>query len=95
MTQKDSMTIEVYAYFDNQGKQFDVPFFARTDLQAKRRFQIEVETKPDSVLSRFINDFDLYYLGQFDVVAGLFQLTDDGSPSVPRLILAGKSITKG
>ncbi|HHA19575.1 MAG TPA: hypothetical protein ENK70_07715 [Methylophaga sp.] len=53
-----------YAYFDTRTANYDIPFFCRNDIQAKRKFQLDVlQNKGESVLGTFTKDFDLYCIG--------------------------------
>ena len=44
---------------------FMQPMFMRTDAEAKRAFEIGIKN-PDSFLSQFPNQFDLYRLASYD-----------------------------
>lgn len=52
----------LYAVYDKKGEAYDVPFFARSDLLAKRRFIVDVRN-PQSLLSQFRDDFVLVRIG--------------------------------
>jgi len=60
--------IGIYSIWDKKGKKFDVPFFAANQLFARRRFLMMA--KEESILKEFINDFDLCYIGKFNLING-------------------------
>ena len=63
----------MYALFDQEGSRFDTPFYALNDIFAKRRFAMMVQQE-DSPLHHFKNVFQLYCLGDFNVLTGEIQL---------------------
>lgn len=63
--------INVYCYYDKEAEAYDIPFFAMTDLNATRKFIIDVDQK-GSVISRFTKEFVLYRLGTYDTHDGSF-----------------------
>lgn len=78
--------IAVYAIYDKKGKMYDTPFFAVSDLFAKRRYYIMAEEEK-SVLKMWPEDFALYRLAGFDTESG--KINDD-----KELIIDGKMIEK-
>ena len=61
----------MYAYLDTRTNKFDIPVFCRDEIQAKRKFQLDVLANDrQSVIGTFTKDFDLYYLGEYNVESG-------------------------
>lgn len=78
-----------YAVYDKKAIMYDVPFFAKSDLFAKRKFIMDVQQRQrSSMLSSFKDDFELHFVGEFNPDTGLYVNTD---PSIT--IIAGKEIT--
>lgn len=61
--------IHMYAIYDRKGEKYDIPFFAHSDLFAKRKFTMMVQEK-GTILQQFKNDFDLVGLGSVNIVTG-------------------------
>lgn len=57
-------TIFAYSIYDKKSKKFDVPFFANSDVFARRHF-IMISEKKGTMLNRFVEDYDLYKIGSF------------------------------
>lgn len=83
MTEKE---INVYCVMDLKAEMFDVPFFARNDLFAGRKFMMDIRNRKDSMVSSFKDDFELYKIGSFDMDKGEF--ISDGR----KLILKGLEV---
>ena len=66
---KGGNDLGIYAINDKKGEKYDIPFFAHSDLFAKRRFMM-MANEPGTILHQFLKDFDLHKLGNFDVVTG-------------------------
>lgn len=63
------MKTNIYAIRDLNADYFMQPMFMRTDAEAKRAFQVAV-SNPDSLLSQFPSQFDLWYIGSYDDATG-------------------------
>lgn len=63
------MKTSVYTFYDSKVKSYLTPFFARSDGEAKR---ITFETMKDvrTSLSKYPEDFTLFYLGEVDLQKG-------------------------
>lgn len=59
--------INVYAIYDRKGKRFDTPYFAHSDLFARRRYELMSKEGP---LNEWPEDFELWSIGTFDVQKG-------------------------
>jgi hypothetical protein len=62
--------IGIYTVYDIKQEIFEMPFFATSDLNAKRRFMIMIDEK-DSVLNKWRQDYDLMKLGMYNTKTGI------------------------
>lgn len=70
--ENSSTHIGMYAFYDLEAKTYDVPFFAKSDLFAKRHFKIRA-SNPDNILSQFREHMELIRLGYFCLKDGDFE----------------------
>lgn len=76
----------IYAIHDKKSQKYDTPYFAISDLFAKRRFLIMMDEEK-SPLNKWNEDFELHKLGEVNM--------DDGTvihEPGPKIILEGKSV---
>lgn len=66
---------KVYSIRDAKGDNFNPPFLKRTHGEAERDFRTLVNDEK-SMLAQYPDDYDLYYLGEFDDNSGKFTLVD-------------------
>lgn len=79
----------IYTYWDIKSKTYDVPWFAKDDVNAKRKFQLDIAAREgQTVLGMFHDNFELYHIGKFNVQTGILIQTK------PELIASGKEITR-
>jgi len=82
--------VNVYAVYDTVQGMYDIPFFARNDLFARRRFIIDViNREKNPLLAHFSEDFHLICLGTYDQKSGRFKGHD-----VFPLVITGKQATE-
>lgn len=60
-----------YTIRDLKAQSFEKPFFAQNDAVAVRSLAVEA-SRPDSMLSRFSSDYELWFCGTFDPAHGVF-----------------------
>lgn len=60
----------IYAVYDSNVEAYLKPFFVVTEAQAIRA--VQAAARDDASISSFPQDFQLYFLGSFDEVSGLF-----------------------
>lgn len=63
------MLLKMFSIRDAKGEVFNQPWFAKTHGEAERNFRT-LASKPDSMVSQFPEDFDLYYIGEYDDQSG-------------------------
>lgn len=68
-------TFKVYSIRDAKGDFFGNPFFKRSHGEAERDFHLACNDEK-SMLSKFPEDYDLYYLGEFEDKSGKFKPLD-------------------
>lgn len=61
--------MRMFAIYDVKAEIFTAPHFMRTVGEAVRGFSMEVQN-PDSMLSKWPDDYVLYEVGEFDQVTG-------------------------
>ncbi len=72
------MTLKIFSIRDSKGEMYSPPFFQKTAGEAERNFKTLVNDQKSTV-SQYPEDFDLYYLGEFDDSDGKIKNLD--SPS--------------
>ena len=75
----------MYTYYDHKSQAYDVPFFAKDDIHAKRKFYLDCTAKANAVIANFTEDFDLLAIGEYDLREGDFTKKN-------RLLATGKDM---
>lgn len=63
------MEHKIYSIRDAKGEVFNSPFYKKTHGEAERDFKTLVNDDK-SVVNKYPDDFDLYYLGTYEDVSG-------------------------
>lgn len=69
------MILKIFSIRDAKGEFFGTPFFQGTTGEAERSFRAAVNDSKTTI-SQFPEDYDLYYLGEFDNSTGKFNALD-------------------
>lgn len=69
------MHLKAFSIRDQKGEIFHTPFFKKTHGEAERDFA-QLVKDGQSTISKFPEDFDLYYVGDYDDQTGLFKSLD-------------------
>lgn len=69
------MILKMFTIRDSKGGFYDIPHFTRSHGDAERGFQKLAQSK-DSKVGQFPEDYDLYYLGDYDDETGLIKPLD-------------------
>ena len=69
LTTQNQMFLGIYAIYDKKSKHYDTPFFAWSDIFAKRRFCLMADSEK-SPLKKWPEDFELHQLAGFDTHLG-------------------------
>lgn len=63
------MKQHIYSVRDAKSEIFNVPYYGNTHAEAERSFRTAVND-PQTSLNKFPEDFDLWYLGEYDTSTG-------------------------
>lgn len=66
------MKQKMFAIKDAKAEVFNLPYSAGTHAEAERSFRAAVND-PQTTLNRYPEDFDLWYLGEYDTHTGVIQ----------------------
>lgn len=69
------MQLKIYSVRDSKAEVFNTPFFLNTHGEAERAFN-NLVTDPKSMISKYPDDYDLYYVGEFNNDNGKLTLLD-------------------
>lgn len=69
------MNLKVYTIRDSKAEVFNTPFFQKSHGEAERSFR-ELINDEKSMVSKYPEDYDLYYLGQYDDQTGTIEALD-------------------
>lgn len=69
------MELKVFSIRDSKGEIFHQPFFNKSHGEAERNFR-ELTNDQKSMISKYPEDFDLYYLGTYDDNSGRMEPLD-------------------
>jgi len=69
------MKQRIYSIRDQKGDMYNTPFFNKTHGEAERNFQ-ELVKDEKSFVAKYPEDYDLYYLGEYDTITGIIQPLD-------------------
>lgn len=69
------MIYKAFSIRDQKSETFNPPFFQVTHGEAERNFRAAV-ADPKTTFNQFPEDFDLYYLGEYDTDKGVFRCMD-------------------
>jgi len=68
-TKGKTMILKMFAIRDSKAEFYNQPFFQKTHGEAERNFR-SLATDEKSQISKYPEDFDLYYLGEYDDQTG-------------------------
>lgn len=64
------MQLKAFSIRDAKSEVFNTPFFQKTHGEAERTFR-QLVTNSESMPGKYPEDYDLYYLGEYDDQTGL------------------------
>lgn len=82
------MQMYLYSVYDKKACFFASPFCVEREVMAERFFN-ELVCDPQSTISKYPDDFALYYLGEYDSSTGVVQCSD-----VPRFRFEAREYVK-
>ena len=69
------MILKMFSIRDAKGEKYFPPFFKHSHGEAERDF-VQTVKDPQTMLSKFPEDFDLYFLGEYDDTKGAMSALD-------------------
>lgn len=69
------MELKAFSIRDAKAESFNHPYFAKTHGEAERNFR-ELANDSQSMVCKYPDDYDLYYVGDYDTDSGKFKPTD-------------------
>lgn len=81
--------MKMFSVYDKQACAFMPPFQARAVGQAVRSFMDAVNSK-DHEFARHPGDYELYHVGEFDEIAGCYDM--DPNAKYPKRVLTGLDV---
>lgn len=69
------MILKAFTIRDSKGEVFNTPFFQKTHGEAERSFK-QLINDGQSMPNKYPEDFDLYYVGEYDDSEGIFKALD-------------------
>lgn len=69
------MLLKIYSIRDDKAQVFNAPFFQKTHGEAERSFT-RLLSDDKSMVAQYPDDYDLYYLGEYDDVKGTINPLD-------------------
>ena len=82
--------IKMYNFYDKKSKRFDTPFFVYDEVGAKRHFIMAIN-RDGTLMNKFKDDYDLYYIADFNINNGDIIL---GENNLPKLVMEGKDVAQ-
>lgn len=69
------MELKAYSVRDAKAEAYNLPFFKHMHGEAEREFT-KLARDPQSQVNQFPEDYDLYYVGNYDLQTGVFKALD-------------------
>lgn len=69
------MELKIFTIRDSKGEIFHPPFYCKTHGEAERTFR-ELAKDPNSLISKYPEDYDMYALGTYDNNTGKIAAID-------------------
>lgn len=86
------MQLKIFSIRDSKGEVFNTPFYQKTHGEAERNFR-QLLSDEKSLVSKYPDDFDLYYLGTYDDQTGKFNSLDTPQHVQKAILLKQKETT--
>lgn len=65
------MTLKAYSIRDSKAEVYNTPFFSKTHGEAERNFA-QLTRDDKSMVNKYPEDYDLYHIGTYDDLSGVF-----------------------
>lgn len=83
------MQLKIFSIRDSKSEVFNTPFYKKTHGEAERDFRSVVNDEK-STLNKYPEDFDLYYIGEYDDNKGLITPLDTPQHVVKAVLCLNK-----
>lgn len=80
------MELKMFSIRDSKGEIFNTPFYSKTHGEAERNFHQLVKDEKSTV-SKYPEDFDLYYLGTYDDNTGVTKSLDSPQHVIKAIVI--------
>lgn len=74
-TKEQTMELKAFSIRDQKSEVFNTPFFQKTHGEAERSFR-ELVTDQKSMVHKYPEDYDLYFIGTYNDQTGLIKPLD-------------------
>jgi len=82
------MMLKIYSIRDSKAGVYNPPFFLLTHGEAERSFK-ELTRDANSMVHKYPEDYDLYFLGEYDKLSGAIMTMDTPQHIAKALSFAG------
>lgn len=86
--------LKMFSIRDGKGEIFHAPFYAKTHGEAERTFN-ENASNPESMIHKYPQDYDLYFVGEYDDQTGKLKAEDTPQHMIKAVNLPGLRQSKG
>lgn len=87
------MQLKMYSIYDSKAKVYNRPVFLHSDPEAERMLKMSVQD-PNSLISKFPEDYDLFAIGTYDDQTGKIVPNDSPTHIVKALHLTDSQVTQ-
>ncbi|WNK12910.1 MAG: nonstructural protein [Microvirus sp.] len=87
------MRLKMYSIRDSKAECFNQPFFCKTHGEAERNF-LELTKDEKSFVSKYSDDYDLYFVGEYDDQTGTLESLDAPLHIVKAALLTQSNTTQ-
>lgn len=86
------MILRAYSVRDSKANMYNIPYFAKSEGEATRTFD-KLRHDPQSIVCSYPDDFDLFYIGDYDDQEGTLKPLPTPMHIVKAAHLAAPNIT--
>ena len=76
------MKVQLFSIFDKKARTYSAPFTCLQHGEAIRMMQIQLEREPEGMHAKYAEDFELWFLGEFDQSDASFDLEFKPEPVI-------------
>lgn len=87
------MDLKIYSIRDSKSEVFNTPFYQKSHGEAERNFRTLVNDGK-STINQYPEDFDLYYLGDYDDNTGKIQVLETPQHIIKAVQLKQQNVPK-